>query len=236
MIDLAQDPLEHTPIRELSCEDDVKLTEDIHGHMVEEDLSNLVLQNLNNNNMLPNDNQEETVIEIISESQEDDLEERWRDNFQTQKTVHVNGWTNGISESDESCWSRTKSHDEKETPWNRRHEDETWWRNSTSSNEPIKVDETCWRNSTSSNEPIKIDETCWRNSTSSNEPIKIDDHDFKTSRIRELEAELLQLRSEIDSKSESARMTHVSEIHDLKDRHNTKVETLLSKLSDSNLR
>ena len=45
-----------------------------------------------------------------------------------------------------------------------------------------------------------------------------------------------KLSAEHEKTCERLRQTHISEVHDIKDRHNDKVETLLSKLSDANLR
>lgn len=55
-------------------------------------------------------------------------------------------------------------------------------------------------------------------------------------RVR-VESEIkVRLQEEHDRASDRLKHSHTDEIHDLKERHNDKVETLLSKLSDANLR
>lgn len=51
-----------------------------------------------------------------------------------------------------------------------------------------------------------------------------------------LEEAEVRLREEFDRREEQLKRNHMDEYHELKEKHNDRVEVLLSKLSDANLK
>ncbi|KAK3895164.1 hypothetical protein Pcinc_001106, partial [Petrolisthes cinctipes] len=80
--------------------------------------------------------------------------------------------------------------------------------------------------------PIEEDHEAWQEEVTVEQQRRL-----RTSSVeRHLAAEVERLKKELQQREEMLRRNHMEEYHELKEKHNDKVEALLAKLSDANLK